>query len=194
MPGAFRGAVGKASAAPKSAVMADVPDAIILKRDRDLAGRGWEIWVRRGLFTLLPIVAVLALLNLFGQHPSTFKRSTDAATLKLFVPARVRSGLLYEARFRVTAHRDLKSATLVLGPGWLESMTVNTIEPSPVNEGSMNGQLTLELGHIPAGGSHLLFMQFQTNPTNVGHRSAPVTLMDGNEKLLEIDRTITVFP
>jgi hypothetical protein len=94
----------------------------------------------------------------------------------------------------VTAHRDLKSATLVLGPGWLESMTVNTIEPSPVNEGSDNGKLTLELGHIPAGKSYLLFMQFQVNPTNVGHRSAPVTLMDGDEELLEINRTITVFP
>jgi hypothetical protein len=37
-------------------------------------------------------------------------------------------------------------------------------------------------------------MQFQVNPTNVGHRSAPVTLMDGDEELLEINRTITVFP
>src|SRR5215216_4509390 len=132
--------------------MADVPDSIVLRRDRDLVGRGWQIWVRRALFALLPILALLALLNLFGQHPSTFTRATSAATLKLFVPARVRSGVLYEARFRVTAHRDLGSATLVLGPGWLESMTINTIEPSPVNEGSANGSLTLELGHIPAGG------------------------------------------
>lgn len=174
--------------------MADIPDSIVLKRDRDLVGRGWEIWARRGLFALLPVVSLLGLLNLFGQHPSTFKRSSAAATLKLFVPARVRSGLLYEARFRVTAHRDLKSATLVLGPGWLEGMTVNTIEPSPVGEASDNGKLTLELGHIPAGGSHLLFMQFQTNPTNVGHRSAPVTLLDGDEELVHIDRTITIFP
>ena len=174
--------------------MADIPDYVVLKRDRDLVGRGWEIWARRGLFALLPVIALLGLINLFGQHPSTFKSTTDAATLKVFVPPRVRSGLLYEARFRVTAHRDLKSATLVLGPGWLESMTVNTIEPSPVNEGSDNGKLTLELGHIPAGKSYLLFMQFQVNPTNVGHRSAPVTLMDGDEEILEINRTITVFP
>ncbi len=174
--------------------MADVPDTIVLKRDRDLVGRGWQIWVRRSLFTLLPIIALLGLLNLFGQRPSTFTKAAPAATLKLLAPSRVRSGVLYEARFRVTAHEDLKSATLLLGPGWLESMTLNTIEPSPVNEASVNGQLSLELGHIPAGSSHLLFMQFQTNPTNVGHRSAPVTLLDGDEKLLEIHRTITIFP
>jgi hypothetical protein len=174
--------------------MADIPDGVVLRRDRDLAGRGYEIWIRRGLFALLPVIVILALLNVFGQRPVVRTESVSAATLKLFAPPRLRSGLLYEARFRVTAHRDLKSATLVLGPGWLESMTVNTIEPTPVSEASDNGRLSLELGHIPAGGSYLLFMQFQTNPTNVGHRSAPVTLLDGDEELLHIDRSITIFP
>jgi hypothetical protein len=178
----------------KNRAVAGVPYQVVLKRDRDLAGRGYQIWIRRVLFALLPLIALLALLNVFGQRPSTSTESASAATLKLFAPTRVRSGLIYQARFRVTANRDLKSATLVLGPGWLESMTVNTIEPSPVNEGSENGRLTLELGHIPAGGSYLLFMQFQTNPTNVGHRSAPVTLLDGNREILHVDRSITVFP
>jgi hypothetical protein len=174
--------------------VADIPYQVVLKRDRDLVGRGWEIWVRRALFVLLPVVALLGLLNLFGQRPSSITKTGGGATLKVYAPPRVRSGVLYMARFHVTAHRDLKHATLVLEPGWLESMTVNTIEPSPVSEASDNGRLSLDLGHIPAGGSHLLFMEFQTNPTNVGHRSASVTLRDGNEKLLEIHRTITIFP
>jgi hypothetical protein len=174
--------------------MANVPDGIVLKRDRDLAGRDREVWVRRGLFALLPLVALLGLLNLFGQRPSTWIETSPTAKLKLYAPARVRSGVLYEARFRITALGDVKKATLLLGPGWLESMTLNTIEPSPINEASDNGQLRLELGHIAAGSSYLLFLQFQTNPTNVGHRSAPVTLLDGDQELLHIDRTITVFP
>lgn len=174
--------------------MAGIPDQIVLKRDRDLDGRAWEIWLRRGLFALLPIVALLGLLNLFGQHPATTTEANGAASLKIFAPARLRSGLLWEARFHITAQSDLKQATLVLSPGWLEGMTVNTIEPSPVNEASDNGRLTLSLGHIPAGQSHLLFMQFQTNPTNVGHRDASVTLKDGNQTLLHVHRTITVFP
>jgi hypothetical protein len=37
-------------------------------------------------------------------------------------------------------------------------------------------------------------MSFQVNPTNVGHRSASVTLLDDDETLLELDRSITVFP
>jgi hypothetical protein len=174
--------------------MADIPDRIVLKRDRDLEGRAWEIWVRRILFSLLPVVAILGLLNVFGQRPSSTTETANAASLKLYAPSRVRSGVLYEARFHITARQDLKHATLVLDPGWLESMTLNTIEPSPVGEASDNGRLSLDLGHIPAGGSYLLFMEFQTNPTNLGHRSADVTLKDGDQTLLHINRTITIFP
>ena len=175
--------------------MAGVPDQIVLKRDRDLENRGWEIWVRRGLFALLPLTSLLALLNLFGQQPSTTTtNAAGAASLKLFAPSTVRSGLLWEARFHITAQRDLKQATLVLSPGWLEGMSVNTIEPSPVGEASNNGRLSLQLGHIPAGESHLLFLQFQTNPTNLGHRDASVTLKDGDTTLLHVHRTITIFP
>ena len=174
--------------------MAGIPQQIVLKRDRDLEGRGWEVWIRRSLFWLLPLVAVLGLLNLFGQRPGSTTVSANGASMKVYAPARVRSGLLWEARFHITAQRDLKRATLVLSPGWLESNQVNTIEPSPVGEASDNGRLSLELGHIPAGESYLLFMQFQTNPINVGHRDASVTLKDGDQVLFRIHRTITVFP
>lgn len=174
--------------------MSDIPDGIVLTRDRDLDGREHEIWIRRGLFLILPVIVVLALLNLFGQHPATSTKSASAATLKVYAPVRVRGGLLYQARFSISAHRDLKNATLRLGSGWLENVTVNSVEPQPVSEGSSNGQLTLELGHVPSGESYLLYLYFQVNPTNVGHRSTPVTLLDGDEELLAIDRSLTIFP
>lgn len=174
--------------------MPDIPDTIVLKRDRDLAGRRWEIWLRRGLFALLPLVVVLALLNVFGQRPSDVGARADAASLSVYAPGRVRGGLLFQARFHVIARSDLKNATLVLAPGWLEGMTVNTIEPAPISEASRNGSLSLELGHIPRGQSHLLFIQFQVNPTNVGHRSHDVDLYDGDTRLLHVDRSITVYP
>jgi hypothetical protein len=174
--------------------VAEIPDTIVLERDRDLVGRGWQIWLRRGLFALLPIVALLAVLNVFGQRPATTTEGADAATLEVFAPERVRSGLLYGARFTISAHRDVEDAILVLDPGWLEGMTVNTIEPSPVGEASENGRLSLELGHVPADQKHVLFMDFQVNPTNVGHRSQDVELFDGEQKLLEVKRSITVFP
>jgi hypothetical protein len=170
------------------------PELIVLERDRDLAGREWEAWVRRGLFALLCLVPLLALLNVFGQRPETASAAAPEAKLELYAPARVRSGLLFEARFRVTARQDLAKATLVLDPGWLEGMQANTIEPSPLGEGSEDGKLVFQLGHVAAGHSFLLFMQFQVDPTNVGRRSQGAALYDGQRKLVELQRTITVYP
>ena len=174
--------------------MSGIPDQVVLKRDRDLAGRRHDLHWRRGLFAIVIAIPVLALFNLFGQRPTTAHADSAAASLKLVAPVHVRGGLIYEIRFHIFAHRNIKKATLVLSSGWLESITMNTIEPSPLSEGSDNGRLTLDLGHIPAGKSHLLFMEVQVNPTNVGRRSQDVALYDGDTQLLQIHRTITVFP
>jgi len=174
--------------------MSEIPDTIVVRRDLELAGRRHEIWVRRALFAVVAVIPVLALINVFGQRPETSKAGAAVASLKVYAPERVRSGLLYQARFHVTAKTDLKNARLVLDPGWLENMTVNSIEPQPVNQASDNGRLSLELGHIPAGTSHLLFVYFQVNPTNLGHRSQNVTLYDGDRELFTVHRTITISP
>jgi hypothetical protein len=73
-------------------------------------------------------------------------------------------------------------------------MAINTIEPSPVGEASKNGRLSFDLGHIPAGSSYILFMQFQVNPTNVGRRSQNVELDDGDKRVARIERQVTIFP
>jgi hypothetical protein len=196
MPGALsRASSGReAAGSGEPAGVADVPDTIVLKRDRDLDGRLWHIWVRRGLLALVAVVPVLAFFNVFGQHPTTAKADAPAATLKLYAPTGLRGGLIYMARFDVHANQDLKSATLVLDEGWAESITINTIEPSPVGEASKNGRLSFELGHIPAGQKYTLFMDFQVNPTNVGSHSQDVELTDGDTPILTLDRDVTVFP
>jgi hypothetical protein len=174
--------------------MADVPDGIVLKRHRDLQGMP-ETWPRRAVLGLIVVVGVLALANVFGQRPfSTTARAGDA-TLELYAPNHLRGGLLFSARFHITANRDLKDTVLVLDQGWAESMAINTIEPSPVGEASRDGKISLDLGHVPAGQSYVLYMQFQANATNVAwHRAAGVTLLDGTTRLLHIDRKLNIYP
>jgi hypothetical protein len=174
--------------------VADVPDELTLRRNRDLEGLEKRPWIRRVLVSLVAALLILALLNLFGQRPSTSKAAGPAASLSLYATSRIRSGLYYEARFHIHAARELKDARLVLDPGWLEGMTVNTIEPSPLGEASNNGSLSFDLGHIRAGGSYLLFIQSQVNPTNVGRRSQDVKLYDGKRLILTLDRQITIWP
>jgi hypothetical protein len=175
--------------------MAGVPDTIDLERDRDLKGREGDIWVRRGLMSIVAAIPVIALFNVFGQRAETRTLVGPAASLKISAPARLRGGLLYQARFHITARQDIKDAYLVLGPGWAEGMQMNTIEPSPVSETSNNGRLSFELGEIRAGHSYILFMQFQVNPTNVAwNRKQTVWLNDGTTRLLTFSRGLTIFP
>jgi hypothetical protein len=174
--------------------MATIPETLVLRRHRDLEGRRKGVWVRRGLLALVALVPLLALTNLFGQRPHVATAASDAATLELYAPGHVRGGLLWEARFTVVAHRELKDAVLELDKGWMEGTQINTIEPSPVGEGSNDGRLVLDLGHVPQGERHILFMQFQVNPTNVGRRAQDVRLFDGKTLLATIHRSITIFP
>jgi hypothetical protein len=173
--------------------MADTPAFLTLRRNRDQAGRT-EVWIRRSLLALVALVLLAGLLNVFGQRPETTEAASPAASLKVYAADHVRGGLYYEARFTVTARRDLKKATLVLDSGWAEGITINTIEPSPVGEASRDGKLVFELGHVPRGTSYIFFLQLQVNPTNVGRRSQDVALYDGDTFLTSVDRTVTVFP
>jgi hypothetical protein len=173
----------------------DVPDRLTLKRHRDLHGISSVPWGRRVVLFVLLVFLLLGLANVFGQRPSNDVASAPAARLKLYAPSHLRGGLLFSARFHVYANEDLKNAILILDPGWLEGMAVNTIEPSPVGEASSDGRLTLQLGHVPKGSSHILFMQFQVNPTNLAwHRRADVELTDGSTPVLRIHHRFTIYP
>ena len=196
MPGALSPSplAGRRRPPPNRSAVADAPDSIVLKRDRELSGRTWHIWIRRAWYVLLAAIVVLALVNIFGQRPSSTTVGAPEAALKVYAPKHLRGGLLYMARFTIYAKQDLKKATLVLAPGWAESITINTIEPSPVGEASANGRLSFELGHIPAGERYRLFMEFQVNPTNVGSRSQNVRLLDGDTPILTVKRSVVVFP
>lgn len=174
--------------------MSQIPDTIVLRRDRDLGPRENDIWVRRGLFALVCVVPILALLNLFGQRPETSTGVATAARFSVSAPSRLRGGLLYQARFRIVARKTLARAALVLDRGWLDGITINTIEPSPASQASDNGKLGLDLGPISRGQSYVLYMDFQVNPTNVGRHDQTVTLYDGDKALITLHRTLTVFP
>jgi hypothetical protein len=174
--------------------VADIPERLTLRRNRDLVGRRNFIWVRRVLITLLVGFMIAALANTFGQRPSTAKATVPAATLAVYSPVRLRSGLYYEARFHIFARQEIKNAVLVLSSDWIEGITLNTIEPSPLGEASDNGRLSFTLGHIPARQSYLLYVQSQVNPTTLGRRDQNVWLYDDKTLLAKVSRTTTIFP
>ena len=170
------------------------PDELTLERHRDLAGRERRPYVRWILLGLLGLLLLLGLLNVFGQRPQTNTATASGVELEVYSPHRLRSGLFFMSRFTIRAEQEIEAATLVLDSGWLEGITLNTLVPSPVGEANRDGRIALDLGRVPAGTKHVFFLHFQVNPTEIGRRSQDVGLHDGESPLLDIDRTVTIFP
>jgi hypothetical protein len=173
--------------------VADTPQFLTLAGNRDRTERV-ELIFRRTFFSLILLVLVAGLLNVFGQQPTNTLAATPVADFQVFAPEGLRGGLYYEGRITVDAKQDIEKVTLVFDNGWTEQMQINTIEPSPVGESSRDGRLTLDMGHLGAGHKLVLWLQFQVNPANFGRRSQDVELYDDTELLAEVDRTVTVFP
>jgi hypothetical protein len=173
--------------------VADLPQFLTKAANRDRSERV-ELAFRRSFFGLLGIMIFAALLNVFGQRPTTTLAASSVADLEVFAPEALRGGLYYQGRITVNGREEIRKATLVLDGGWTEQMQINTVEPSPVGEASRDGRLTLDYGHLGAGDKLVVYLQFQVNPTNVGRRSQDVELYDDTTLLATANRTVTVFP
>lgn len=170
------------------------PDGLTLKRNRDLAGRGGHVWYRRALLALIAVLPILALLNMFGQHPTTTSAHTLAADLAVTAPARLRSGLIFQVRVKVTAHQSLAKPQLIFDRGWWNSMSENSIEPQPSSQTNLDGQVVFSYPRLAAGHSLIEWLYFQVNPTNVGERREEVTLDNGSATIARVRRSLTIFP
>jgi hypothetical protein len=173
--------------------VATIPDQLDVGRHRDASGRR-ELAARWVVLGLLTALVTIALLNGFGQRSGTVSAVGDDASLEIRAPARVRGGLFYQGRFTIESRGAIERPVLVLEPGWLDGITVNTIEPAPADEASRDGDLALTFGPLAAGDRLVVYMEFQVNPTTVGRRSADVRLLDGETPLVSVERTVTIFP
>ena len=174
--------------------MSGIPEGVELEHSRDLAGRAYYPYLRRGLLCAIAALPVLALLGVFGQKPSTTSIESPAARFSVTAPARLRGGLIFQVRSEVLAHRDIQELELVFDRGWWESMSVNSIVPEPTSEATQNGKVVLSYGKLEAGARLVAWIYFQVNPTNVGKRRESVELRDGATPLGELHRSLTVFP
>jgi hypothetical protein len=143
---------------------------------------------------VLTAFVILAFLNVFGQRATTSSTTAPAATLAIRSPDTLRSGLVVQTRLRILATQEIKDAIVVLSPEWIEGITFNTIEPSPIGEASKDGSLSFDLGHIPQGQEYSLYIQMQVNPTTFGSRTEETRLFDGQTLLLTSSRDVRIFP
>jgi hypothetical protein len=171
-----------------------LPDHLDRSAHVDLHGRNLEPWFRRVGLVLLLAACALGLANFFGQHTRVVSVDAAAAKLTVETPRAARGGLIYQAIFRIDAHRDLVKPTLVLDPGWFDGLTINTVQPDSVSWGHRSGRNTVALGPIAAGDHFVLRFQYQVNPTVLGHRTQNVVLADGESTLATLEHAQTIYP
>jgi hypothetical protein len=152
------------------------------------------LWVRRAVLAVFAAIAVLGLLDVFGQGTTQTAASTPAAVLRVTAPEAVRGGLFFQSRVEIRARRAITHPRLVLDEGWVEGMQFNSTEPAPVSEASRDGRVVLSYDRVDARKRLVVWMQFEVDPTNVGHRSYGLELDDADTRIAAIDRHITVFP
>jgi hypothetical protein len=161
---------------------------------RDLKGRRRHPWHRRALLALLAVIPILALIGVFGQRTVRSEADTPKAALTLAGPTRLRGGLLFQWKVNVVARQRLAQPKLVLDPGFLNGLTVNTIEPQASQELNRDGRLVLEYDAIAAGEQLTVWIQYQVNPTTVGPRTVRVELDDDQTPITTITKHVRVFP
>jgi hypothetical protein len=169
------------------------PDFISLDahRDHDHPVEHWARWI---FVAVLVALLLAALADVFGQRPSTTAADAPDATLRVKSPSALRGGLAFQARLEVVARRSIRRPTIVLSSGWFENMSFNTILPEPEKTISENADVALEYPSLASGRTLTVYIPFQVNPTTVGRRAQRVVLRDGARPIVDVERTVTVFP
>ena len=160
----------------------------------DARGSTAGLWARRAVLTGFAVIAVLGLLDVFGQGTTQSTALAPAAVLRVNAPSAVRGGLFFQSRVEIRARRAIEHPRLVLDEGWVEGMQVNSIEPAPVSEASRDGRVVLSYDRLDAGDLLVVWMQFEVDPTNVGHRSYGLELDDAETRVAAVHRWMTVLP
>lgn len=173
--------------------MTALPD--LLDRERHVeAERPLERWLVRLGIALVAAFLIVGLANVFGQKVETTSATSAVADLGVDAPTAVRSGLVYEVQFTVSAHRDLEEPTLVLDNGWFDGFTINTMSPDTKDWVQRDGRNVLSYDAVQSGAELVVRLQYQVNPTTMGTKDQGVVLEDGGEPILALDHELTVFP
>jgi hypothetical protein len=161
---------------------------------REAPGVRRGLWTRRLVLSAFAALALLGLLDVFGQKATESVASTPSATMTLSAPRTVRGGLLFQARLEIHAVRAIQEPRLVLDEGWFEGVQFNSTEPQPESEVTRDGKVVFTYDTLAPGDLLRVWIEFQVNPLNVGSRSFAVELDDATEPVLTIARNMTVLP
>lgn len=154
----------------------------------------------RPFLAALPVLVLgallaAALLGVFGGGKSApVQASSPAATLTVTTPQTLRSGLFFETRMEVTAHRAIDDVVIALPPELWRDQTINTMIPSPDKEAGEDGAFRFHYGSLAAGKSLTIKFDGQINPPLFAGTRGTVSLQDGDAPLVRVPLRYRVWP
>ena len=174
--------------------MSELDKRIDLERMRDLRGRYRHPWIRRGLLAAMFAGVAIAATGAIGQPTKTVVAGGSGARLEVQLPAVLRGGLMWRTRIAIRTELDIKHPRVILGPGFVEGMQLNTIEPGPDSEAGRGARVVLSYPELQAGDELVVYLQLQVNPTTVGAQDTSVELDDETELVARVAHTTRVLP
>jgi hypothetical protein len=172
-----------------------LPEYLELPRHRDYAGRRGVRVFRLATTAVFAAFVLLGVLNVFGQQPSTSVVAGRVATMRVSTPSRLRLGLVFQTRVDISAAVRIASPTLTLSPAWFDGVTLNSVYPSPASQTGRSGGVSFAFPPLAAGHELTVWLEWSVNPTNVAWRRPELLqLSDGSRRLLDVHRSVTVFP
>jgi hypothetical protein len=167
---------------------------IDLERMRDLRGRHRHPWIRRAMLTAMLAGVAIAAAGAIGQPTRTVVAAGGGARLEVEVPDVLRGGLMWRTRISLATDLDIAHPRLILGPGFVHGMQLNTVEPSPQSEASRGPRIVLSYPALKAGDELVVYLQLQVNPTTVGRQDMSVEFDDATVQVARVAHTTRVLP
>jgi hypothetical protein len=91
---------------PRGSTSQSALQSLTLDTHRERQNSWQSAWLRRARLALPTALAILALLNAFGQRPHASIAAAPEARPTVVAPVHARSGLIFAARFPVGPHRQ----------------------------------------------------------------------------------------
>jgi hypothetical protein len=178
----------------RSRILRRVLEGLEVDRHRNLVGRRSSPWVRRTVMTIVAAICLAGLLNVFGQRATKSDARGGGVRMQVIAPPALKTGDVFQLRLRVTAPAGIKSPKVVLWPGLLDGLTINTITPDASTQLSRNGATALSYDKLDPGDTLDIFIQVQVNSTAHGRHKWRVDIDDNTDHLLTWTKTVPIFP
>lgn len=173
--------------------MTDYPDGIA--KEHMPQHQRWARIFTWAVLALLGVFLVFAMTGLLGGRPGA-ARSVEgrAAVLEFTAPEILRNGEFFEMRVRVAAKRPIAKPVIAVSSGYWRHITINTMIPSPSEEGFKDGSFEFTFSPMEAGDTLEMKIDGQINPARMGASHGTVQILDDKAPLASLPVRLKVYP